>query len=224
MPLAYAEPQGTNESSPQTITQTLRVPLNDKSRWHEIRYDKIPAHTLRFSESGLEISVRRSAMPLLFPLPRPLLVKSIHVKGHLCGNIKVAPEQQGKKGHDDYSLRVGLVEPGPRTLTLLERWTAASWVKALFEFAPAGSGIAKVHFLNLGVNGSEIGSTRQHPMSKLLEEEVVAAPRADGSFEFTRRFDPPLEVSALWISADGDDTKSSFETVINRIELETHSP
>ena len=47
--------------------------------------------------------------------------------------------------------------------------------------------------------------------------------KPDGSFEFVRNFNPPTEVCAIWISADGDDTKSSFQTVINQIELETLS-
>ncbi len=223
IPLAYAESRGTNQTSTLATTQTLRVPLNDQSRWHELRYGKIPPHTLQFSESGLEISVRRSAMPLLCPLPQPVRVNSIHVKGRIAGGIEVTPEKQGKKGYDDYSLRVGLVEPGAATLTARERRAAADWVKALFDLAPAGRGIAKVHFLNLGVDSSEIGRTRQHPMSKLLEQEIVAAPRSDGSFEFARHFNLPMEVCAIWISADGDDTKSSFQTVINQIELETLS-
>jgi len=223
MPLAYAESQGTNQTSTHSTTQILRVPLNDQSRWHELRYGKIPPHTLRFSESGLDIFVRRSAMPLLCPLPQAVRVHSIHVKGRIIGSLEVAPEKQGKKGYDDYSLRVGLVEPGAATLTARERRAAADWVKSLFDLAPAGRGIAKVHFLNLGVDRLEIGRSRQHPMSKLLEEEVVAAPKLDGSFEFVRKFNPPLEVCAIWISADGDDTKSSFRTVINQIELETLS-
>lgn len=220
IPLAYTEPPGTNQVSPHTTTQTLRVPLNDERRWHALKYNNRAPHTLRFSESGLEISVRRSAMPLLCPLPHAVRVTSIHIKGRIVGSIEVTPEKQGKKGYDDYSLRVGLVEPGATTLTARERRAAADWVKALFDLAPAGRGIKKVHFLNLGVDRSEIGRTRQHPMSKLLEEEVVAAPQLDGSFDFVRVFNPPTEVCAVWISADGDDTKSSFQTIINQLDFE----
>jgi hypothetical protein len=220
MPLAYAEPSGTNQVSSHTSRQTLRVPLNDEHRWHALKYDNRTPHTLRFSESGLEISVRHSAMPLLCPLPQPVRVNSIHVKGRIIGSIGVTAEKQGKKGYDDYSLRVGLVEPGATTLTVRERRAAADRVKALFDLAPAGRGITKVHFLNLGVDRSEIGWARQHPLSKLLEEEVVAAPQSDGSFDFVHVFNPPMEVCAVWISADGDDTKSSFQTIINQLDFE----
>lgn len=220
IPQVYAELPGTNQISPHTTTQTLRVPLNDERRCHALKYEKRTPHTLRFTESGLEISVRRSAMPLFCPLPQAVRVNSIHVKGRIVGGIEVTPEKQGKKGYDDYSLRVGLVEPGTTTLTARERQAATGWVKALFDLAPAGRGITKVHFLNLGVDRSEIGRTRQHPMSKLLEEEVVAAPQSDGSFDFVRVFNPSAEVCAIWISADGDDTKSSFQTIINQLDFE----
>lgn len=219
IPLAQAEQPGTNQAPPHTTTQTLRVPLSDERHWHALKYDKRAPHTLRFTESGLEISVRRSAMPLFCPLPQAVRVNSIHVKGRIIGRIEVTSEKQGKKGHDDYSLRVGLVEPGATTLTASERRAAADWVKALFDLAPAGRGITKVHFLNLGVDRSEIGRTRQHPMSRLLEEAVVAAPQSDGSFDFVHIFNPPTETCAVWISADGDDTKSSFQTIINQLDF-----
>lgn len=217
--LVYAEQPGTNQISLPTTAQTLRVPLNDESRWHALKYDKRAPHTLRFTESGLQISVRRSAMPLLCPFSQAVRVNSIHVKGRILGSVEVTPEKQGKKGYDDYTLRVGLVEPGSTTLTARQRRTAADWVKALFDLAPAGRGISKVHFLNLGVDSSEIGRMRQHPMSKLLEEKVVAAPQSDGSFDFVHVFNPPTEVCAVWISADGDDTKSSFQTIINKLDF-----
>ena len=220
MPLAQAEQPGTNQVSPHTTKQTLRVPLNDERRWHALQYDKRTPHTLRFTESGLDISVRRSAMPLLCPLPQAVRVNSIHVKGRIVGSIGVTPEKQGMKGYDDYSLRVGLHEPGTTTLTAREPRAAAHWVKALFDLAPAGRGIAKVHFLNLGVDRSEVGRTRQHPMSKLLEEEVVAAPQPDGRFDFVRALNPPMEVCAVWICVDGDDTKSSFQTILNQLDFE----
>lgn len=224
IPHVYAEPPGTNQVPLHTTTQTLRVPLSDERRWHALKYTSRAPHTLRFSESGLEIFVRRSAMPLLCPLPHAVRVTSIRVKGRITGSIKVTPEKQGKKGYDDYSLRVGLVEPGSTTLTTRERRAAADWVKALFDLAPAGRGITKVHFLNLGVDRSEIGRARQHPMSTLLEEEVAAAPQSDGSFDFVRVFNPPAEVCAVWISTDGDDTKSSFQTIINQMDLEILPP
>lgn len=219
--LVCAELPGTNEISRNTAGRTLRVALDDEHRWDALKYDKRAPHTLRFSASGLEISVNRSAMPLFYPLPQVVRVNSMRIQGRIVGRIRVTPEKQGKKGYDDYSLRVGLVEPGTTRLTAHERRTAADWVKALFDLTPAQRGIRKVHFLNLGTAKSQIGRSRQHPMSELLSEIVVAAPQPDGSFDYVHLFDPPMETCAVWVSVDGDDTKSSYKTIINQVELQT---
>lgn len=186
-----------------------------------LRYDNRPIHQLRFSESGLEISVNRSAMPLFHVLPRTVRVSAVKAHGHVAGNLSIPHGKQGEKGFDDYALRVGLVEPGATMLSAWDRRMAARWVKNLFALAPSGQGINKVHFLNVGIDRASIGKSRTHPMSKLLEERVVAATLADGRFGFTNAFSPPLEVCAIWISADGDDTESSYRTIIDQLVLET---
>ncbi|MGI8964545.1 MAG: hypothetical protein ACR2H1_00465, partial [Limisphaerales bacterium] len=56
---------------------------------------------------------------------------------------------------------------------------------------------------------------------KLLEETVAAVPEADGHFTFTTRLAQPMDVVAVWISCDGDDTKYSFAVVLNKVELVT---
>ena len=69
-PLAYAEPARTNQVIRSTTSQTLRVPLSEARSWHALKYNSRPPHTLHFAGSGLETSVRQSAMPLLWPLPQ----------------------------------------------------------------------------------------------------------------------------------------------------------
>ena len=69
-PLAYAAPTRTNQVIRSTTSQTLRVPLSEARSWHALKYNSRPPHTLHFAGSGLETSVRQSAMPLLWPLPQ----------------------------------------------------------------------------------------------------------------------------------------------------------
>lgn len=196
------------------------VPVSDRSSWCLLAFDHVPRHVVRFSPGGLDIAVRSSAMPLLCPLEQTIRVSSVRVRGRISGKLQVPPERRGQTGHDDYTLRVGLVEPGPNPIGARQLKSSPNWVKALSDCAPPGSGIAKVHFLNLAVDRSEIGRKRQHPLSKLLEEEVVAAPQSDGSFDFTHAIEPAADTCAIWISTDGDDTKSSFEVTIERIDLD----
>lgn len=81
-------------------------------------------------------------------------------------------------------------------------------------------GISHVRFLNLGTATEQIGQRRRHPSSELLHEEVVAIPESDGRLDFSADFVPPVPLVALWISADGDDTQSTYVIVLNSIELD----
>ena len=114
------------------------------------------------------------------------------MSGKISGLLNVSPGKQGSKGFDDYTLRVGLVESGTRRLSRREKLMAADWVKTLFSLAPPGTGITRIHFFNLGTLASQVGKTRVHPMSDLIEETVVAVPEAGGHFSFTHRFAQPM--------------------------------
>ena len=62
-------------------------------------------------------------------------------------------------------------------------------------------------------------------MPKLLalpsppSHQIFARGIPAGSFDFARVFNPPIEVCLVWINADSDDTKSSFRTIINQLDL-----
>lgn len=197
----------------------LSLPLNDEAGWQVLRYSRLPPHRVRFSPQGLEIGVDGSAMPLIYPLSERVRVRAIRVRGKLEGALRVAPERQGEKGFDDFALRVGLVEPGERTLSFVQRLAAAAWVRKLFELAPKGSGISRIHFFNLGSAREQIGRQRQHPLSELIVETVVAVPGADGRFDFVHVLERPLEAIAVWLSSDGDDTGSQFIVRVEEIAL-----
>jgi hypothetical protein len=151
--------------------------------------------------------VDRSAMPVIYPLPAQVRVNVIRVRGRIEGSLRVSAERQGQEKFDDYAFRIGLVEPGERTLNALQRRTAAPWVRKLFELAPKGSGISQIHFFNVGTEKTQIGRRRQHLLSDLIVEKVVAVPRADGRFDFVHRLERPLETIAVWLSSDGDDVR-----------------
>lgn len=159
-------------------------------------------------------------MPLIYPLEMPATVRSVRVRGRIVqGSLALPPGSQGEKGFDDYIFRLGLVEPGERTLNFLQRQVAAAWVRKLFELAPPGGGISRIHFFNVGAEKAHLGRTRVHPLSDLLLEKIVALPAADGRFDFTHVLERPLQAIAVWLSADGDDTKSRYTLLIEAIEL-----
>ena len=86
--------------------------------------------------------------------------------------------------------------------------------------APRGTGISGIHFFNVGTDRKQVGRSRTHPLSDLMEETIVAVPDATGRFIFNHQFAQPLRVLAVWIASDGDDTKSSFAVALNEVQLE----
>lgn len=198
-------------------TAQIAIPLDDQAKWQVLQYSRIPPHKVQFGKGGLEMAVERSAMPLVYPLPKPLAVKRIRVRGRVEGRVNIPAGRQGEEGYDDYVFRVGLVEPGNRTLGSIQRRFVASWVRKLYELAPPGGGISGIRFFNVGID--QLGRSRQHPLSELIREEVVALARPDGRFDFEHALAQPLQTIAVWLSSDGDDTKSSFTVKVEAIEL-----
>jgi hypothetical protein len=200
--------------------ETISVPLNQTNGWKFLSYRKIPPNKFRSARDGLEIDVTNSAAPAVFPLTNAPEVTELRASGMISGALKVQPDKQGQKGFDDYTVRIGLVESGKRTLSWHEKIIAADWVKKLFALAPRGTGISRIHFFNIGTDAHQIGKSRTHPLSDLIEETIVAVPDSQGNFAFTNRLNRSMKVLAVWISCDGDDTKSSFAVKLNRIELD----
>lgn len=200
---------------------TFDLPLTRTNGWQFLKYRHILPDTFHSTSSGLVIGVNNSAAPAVFPLTNELNVTELRVRGKISGSLKVPPAKQGEKGYDDYTLRVGMVEPGTRTLSWWEKLAAAGWVKKLFSLAPPGTGIGKIHFFNVGTASAQIGRKQMYSSNGLMEQTVVAVPNIDGSFNFTNRFNKPLKVIAIWISCDGDDTQSSFAVTLKQVTCKT---
>ncbi|MFY9313942.1 MAG: hypothetical protein WAO95_00105 [Burkholderiales bacterium] len=211
---ALAGAQGSGSGS-----GAAAVPLADAGAWQQLHYRNRPPHKLRFSASGLRLDVEGSAMPLIHPLPAKLRVAGVRVRGRIDGAFTVPPGKQGEEKFDDYVFRLGLVEPGERRLNFLQRQVAAEWVRRLYALAPEGTGIAGIRFLNVGADPAHLGRERQHPLSDLVTERVVALPAPDGRIDFSYRFERPIEAIAVWLSSDGDDTGARYGIDIESIEL-----
>lgn len=198
----------------------LVVPLMSDAGWQALSHRGIRPHQVRFDATGLTVEVAASAGPLVYHLRQPMRVHSIGARGAIRGGLNVRSHEQGQPGFDDYTLRLGLVDVGPRRPGLLERLSAPAWMRTLFDLAPAGAGISRVRFFNLGVAADQVGQRRQHPRSDLIHEEVVAVPGRDGRFDLSIALDGIAETAAIWIAVDGDDTKSTFTLVLEHLQLE----
>ena len=208
------------------LSVTIALPVGDPSGWQIDRYSRIAPHETRFAQGELRIHVRRSASPIIRALPGgPLKITGFKVEGEFKGlpvfaNVK----KQGQKGADDFALRLGFIVPGDKKLSGLKKTFAPEWIKRLYEKVPEGSGIDHVRFFALVQNPELVGQSRRHPASELLREDFVAHVRAPGPFTFTHQLAEPLQAGAIWLSTDGDDTRSEFTVVIKKIELLTELP
>ena len=205
---------------PLVLAGAIVLPLHDVNRWQLLEYSNLPANRVEFSDRGMLVSVKQSASPIVYPLDGISRVTRVSVSGELTGLLDIDPGRQGQKGEDDFSLRVGLVIAGDKRLSFFQRLVSADWVKTLYGLAPADAGIDRILFLNAVQDDSQLGLRRQHPLSDLIYEHNVWLLDRGGPFELHYDLEPPQDVVAVWISIDGDDSRSSYSTLISNLSLE----
>lgn len=200
----------------------LVIPTEKLDGWRTEKFSNIPSNEVSASGNGLLVRVRKSASPLIFPLKSPLKILGFKITGEFRGLPKFSDtSKQGQKRSDDYALRVGLIIPGEKRLSGVKKFFASQWVKQLYSQVPSGLGLDHVHFFNVTQNPSQAGKSRVHPASDLMREEFIALAEKNGPFTYEYSLKQPLEAVAVWISIDGDDTKSEYEVLLSRMELVT---
>ena len=205
------------------------IPLTDDKGWQVLQFRKIKPNKVEFSEKGLGVSVNKSASPIIFPLPKPMAIHSLSVKGSLSGLPKIPKKlKQGEKGADDFAMKIGLVIKGEKKLNFFQRQISPEWVLTLFKLAPKGMGVNHIHFLNLINKKEDLGQSRKHPLSDLIFEdnEWILEPTSEATssahrFDLNKTFKKPMQTLAIWLGADGDDTESKFNLELKELVLNT---
>ncbi len=196
-------------------SHAAEIPL-ESARWVALSFSKIPANQVLFNEGVLSVNVKSSAGPIVFKLESPRKVAKVAVRG----TFKGAKKLETTEFDEDSILRVGLVAAGDRTLSAVKRVFAADWVKKLFALAPPKTGLDKIYFFNATNRPHLVGKSREHPKSDLLVEKIVKSVAESGDFVMDFAVDTPIDTVALWLSIDGDDTKSDFELLIKSITID----
>ncbi len=189
-----------------------------------LTFSSIKPNVVAFHDKEIKITVEGSASPLIYPLKKPKMFKRVSLKGKIKGKLNLpSPKKinQGDKGADDFTFRLGLVTEGKKTLNFFQRAIAPSWITKLYSLGKKAraSGIKEIVFYNVVQEKSLLGKEREHPISELLKEKFIIAPNKEGEFEMTltEKDLPDENIVALWISCDGDDTKSSYEISLSDI-------
>lgn len=198
----------------------LLIPLNrNSSSWHSFVFSKLKPSTVKFSSEGLTIEVHSSSSPLFYKLPSTVLVKRVIAEGSLSGLPKLKKGQEDSQDFEDVSFRLGLVEPSSEPPNWLEKLISPDWIKDILSLFP-NLGIKKLRFLILSQRKSP-GYFRVDPNNDLIEETVVLKQTVPGNFKMEYSFPSPVPAAALWIQPDGDDTDSTFDLQLKRMEFET---
>lgn len=204
------------------VAGAIALPLQYPGDWQLLEYRDLPANAVEFGAAGMAVRVDASASPIVYPLPEPVRIERIEVSGHLDGLLALEPGIQGSRDGDDFALKLGLVVAGGKTLNPVQRLFTAGWIERLYALAPEGAGIDRIEFFNAVQEPALLGARRRHPLSDLIYENNVWLIDVPGKFDLSHRLDEPLEVIAIWLSIDGDDSQSRYTTLIRDLRL--HAP
>jgi hypothetical protein len=200
------------------------VPLSAEN-WEMLEFSSLKANTFEASETQLKISVDQSSSPLIQKFKKPIKFTRIVAKGEILNgsvNLKEGQEQgvfKKKSITDDYALRLGLVLEGKnKKPKFLPTFMLPAWINRMFSLAPKDKGVDKIYFLKIAHNKSHVGDKRTHPLHNYLFEEAVTQAKT-GEFLIDKTFTKPQTIYGLWLSANGEGTKSQFDTIINSIEF-----
>jgi len=198
-----------------TANTSERISL-DARQFAHITLGSLPPTRYGNDGAALTLQVARSASFLLMAFPRPRTVRAVAMRWKSSGPLHVATarEEETKAG-DDYRLRVGLLIAGePPALPFF----APAWARAVRDHLKWPSD--RIVYI-VGGSRHPAGASWKSPYSDSID--YLAARAVVGEDGWTRARAPlreALSVVGLWLMADGDDSGSSFRTILTDLELE----
>lgn len=205
-----------------TAVSSLLLLTHSPETWEALDFDGIPRNQISYEGEQIRIAVNESATPLVRSFPTVEKVTRLVVKGTIQGSLNLNDSEIWTKKKDDAFLRVGLIEPGEKRLSKLQRLAAPEWIRRLDEiFSGTIAGVGSIRVFQVMPSQAAVGKKRTNPAADLFREEIAAAPE-DGAFSFEIDLsEAPVETAGIWLLADGDDTNSSFTVTITKFELTT---
>ncbi len=189
----------------------------EQSKWTELMYSKIPTNKVEYGEKSIKVIVDSSASPLVYKFDQPKDISEFEVNLSINGELNESDKKADFE--EDSYFRLGMVVVGDNHLGVMGRMFAPKWVQQLFKLAPEGSGLDKIYFYNLSKDKNLVNKDRISPQSKYIYEKIIDAKTEKNEQKFNYKLDKSLKTAAIWISVDGDNTKSKFTTEIKSINL-----
>ena len=182
---------------------------------HIIFDDDIKPTKYTISKNSIKATVSKSASALIYAFDTVTPIKTVSFEWRSQGKLKVrnAGHEKSKKG-DDYKLRVGLILSGKAPMI---PFFAPGWVKAIKSAMKLPSN--KLRYLAVDAK-HPAGKSWESPYSDSMTN--VSLPSKDlgnGWNLAVYSSKRPHNVVGVWVMADGDNTKSSFESEIRNLRL-----
>jgi hypothetical protein len=196
-------------------SEPARVSLDVRNFSHITLGSRPPT---RYGNDGavLSLQVERSASFLLQGFARPRRVRAVALRWKSSGALQVeSARAEETRAGDDYRLRIGLLVMGDPPLL---PFFAPAWLRAVRDHLQLPSG--RVVYVVCGARHPP-GASWKSPYSSSLEylaAQAVSEP--DGWTRASAVLPAPLSIVGLWLMADGDDSGSSFRTLLADLELE----
>jgi len=197
-----------------TLAEDIDLNLN---KWHTVKYSKIKPNVIKQIKKSIEISVNNSSSALVFKFDQIKVIRRVKIKAKLKGLINYHGSPPGSEDADDFPLRVGFILKGNKKLNFFQKRIAPDWLVQLDKISSTNGGLDKVHSLIFYTENPKF-KKREHPLSSYFFEEA-ATQFIDFKLDTTHSFLKELEIIGIWLSSDGDDTKSSFSVIIESIVL-----
>jgi len=196
------------------FAHSQNIPL-ESIHWQALKFSKIPSNQVEFIENTLKVSVDSSASPLLHPLASPKKLKKIDLEVKIEGTLNKADSNFP----EDSPLRLGLVLEGSNRPSSMQLLFSPDWIKTLMRLAPPDSGIEQLFFHLFTNHEFSEAKERQHPSSKLIKEKIEGQILAGDFQKISIPLNHPQNILAIWLSIDGDDTKSKYSIQIRDLKV-----
>jgi len=190
--------------------------IPDGENTTHITCKRITPNNYFFKEDILKIQVNNSASFLLLPFEDTKIITSVSFRWKKTGvlNIKDSDQEETRRGDDAY-LRMGLALRGKNTIT---NPLAPKWAKQVKEVLHHAS--SKMIYLTPG-SKHKVGEHWKSPYSNDVDIIAVSSEMKTDGWNYSEyKFEDSQSVVGLWIMADGDNTQSTFTTMLKSLTLE----
>jgi len=191
----------------------------DQNKWESLQYSDIKPNKVNFSKQSMTIQVDKSASPIFYKVNQAKAYKEVIIEAQISSTLKLKQSEQGAKGNDDFSLRIGLVHQGKKHLGFMQKKLASPWIKKLYSLAPPKIGVSHVEFLTIYQDNRLKNKKISKSSNGMIVENFVVEQPKNGIIKTTLKIPSNKPVLALWINSDGDDTQSRFTVKINKLIL-----